>query len=77
MPFTFATLFRLSKLVEQHTSPEQNAVQRFGELWDKCTEVLHRPIYDVSGNADDCLQQVADIEVCVSQSLCIALPIEI
>lgn len=77
MPFTFATLFRLSKLVEQHTSPEKNAVQRFGELWDKCTEVLHRPIYDVSGNADDCLQQVADVEVCVSQSLRIALPIEI
>ena len=77
MPFTFATLFRLSKLVEQHTSPEQNTVQRFGELWDKCTEVLHRLIYDVSGNADDCLQQVADVEVCVSQSLRIALPIEI
>ena len=77
MSFTFATLFRLSKLVEQHTSPEKNAVQRFGELWDKCTKVLHRPIYDVSSNADDCLQQVADVEVCVSQSLRIALPIEI
>ena len=77
MSLTFETLYRLSKLVEQHTSQEQNTTQRLAELGDKCIEVLHRPIYDVNGNADDCLQQVADIEVCASQSLCIALPVEI